>query len=83
MYVCVYVYMYVCICMYICMYVCVCMYVCMYVCTYVGMLCMYVYMYTVVWEKLTIGYFCVKIVRGKIFLFLGVSDENLLTIKYF
>ena len=32
--------------------------------------------YTVVWEKFTVGYFHVKIVRGKIFLSLGVSDEN-------
>ena len=38
---------------------------------------------TVVWEKFTIGYFRVKIVRGKTFLSLGVSDENFLTMKYF
>ena len=31
--------------------------------------------YTVVWEKLTVGYFHVKIVRGKIFSSLGVSDK--------
>ena len=34
-------------------------------------------MYTVVWEKFTIRYFCVKIVHGKIFLSLGVSDEKI------
>ena len=38
---------------------------------------------TVVWEKFTVGYFRVKIVRGKIFLSLGVSDENFLMTKYF
>ena len=31
---------------------------------------------TIVWEKFTVGYFCVKIVRGKIFLSLGLSDEK-------
>ena len=39
--------------------------------------------YTVVWEKFTVGYFHVKIVRGKIVSSLGVSDENFLTTKYF
>ena len=39
--------------------------------------------YTVVWEKFTIGYFGVKIVRGKTFLSLGISDKNFLTTKYF
>ena len=38
---------------------------------------------TVVWEKFTVGYFHVKIVRGKIFSFLRVFDENFLTTKYF
>ena len=37
---------------------------------------------TVVWEKFTIGYFCVKIVCGKIFLSFRVSDKNYLTTKY-
>ena len=41
------------------------------------------YKYTVVWEKFTVGYFRVKIVRGKIFSSLRVSDENFLTTKYF
>ena len=40
-------------------------------------------MITVVWEKFTVGYFCVKIVRGKVFLSLGESDENFLTANYF
>ena len=39
--------------------------------------------YTVVWEKFTVGYFRVKIVRGKIFLSLRVSDKNFSTTKYF
>ena len=30
---------------------------------------------TVVWEKFTVGYFCVKFVHGKIFSSLGVSNE--------
>ena len=38
---------------------------------------------TVVWEKFTVGYFRVKIVYGKIFSSLRVSDENFLTMKYF
>ena len=38
---------------------------------------------TVVWEKFTVEYFHVKIVRGKIFSSLGVFDENFLTTKYF
>ena len=38
---------------------------------------------TVVWEKFTIGYFRVKVVCGKIFSSLEVSDENFLTTKYF
>ena len=47
MYVCTFVFMYVCVCvyvyMYVCMYVCVCTYVCMYVCMYTSMyICMYV-----------------------------------------
>ena len=35
-----------------------------------------VMMCTVVWEKTTIGIFRVKIVYGKIFTSLGVSEEN-------
>ena len=38
---------------------------------------------TVVCGKFTVGYFRVKIVRGKIFLSLRVSDENFLIAKYF
>ena len=38
---------------------------------------------TVAWEKFTVGYFHVKIVRGKILLSLRVSDERFLTTKYF
>ena len=38
---------------------------------------------TIVWEKLTVGYFHVKIILGKIFSSLGVSTENFLTTKYF
>ena len=38
---------------------------------------------TVVWGKFTVGYFRVKIVCGKIFSSLRVSDENFLAIKYF
>ena len=38
---------------------------------------------TVVWEKFTVGYFRVEIVRGKMFSSLGVSDENFLTTKCF
>ena len=38
---------------------------------------------TVVWEKFTVGYFCMKVVRGKIFLSRGVSDKNFLTMEYF
>ena len=30
--------------------------------------------YTIVWEKFTVGYF-VKIVHGKIFLYLGISNQ--------
>ena len=41
-----------------------------------------IFISTVVWEKFTVGYFRVKIVRGKIFSSLGVSDENFLTTKY-
>ena len=37
---------------------------------------------TIVWEKFTVGYFRVKVVLGKIFSSLGVSDEKILTIKY-
>ena len=37
----------------------------------------------VAWEKFTVGYFHVKIARGKIFLSLGVFDKNFLTMKYF
>ena len=33
-------------------------------------------MYTIVWENVTIGYFCAKIVRGKIFSSLGVPDKK-------
>ena len=40
-------------------------------------------MYTVVWGKFTVGYFHVKIVCGKIFSSLRVSNENFLTTKYF
>ena len=32
-------------------------------------------LYTVVWGKFTIGYFCVKIVRGKMFSFLRIFNE--------
>ena len=38
-------------------------------------------MYTVVWGKFTFGYFRVKIVCGKTFLSLGISEETFLTIK--
>ena len=38
---------------------------------------------TVVWGKLTVGYFRVKIFCGKIFSSLAVSEENFLTTKYF
>ena len=34
--------------------------------------------FTVVWEKFTIEYFCVKIIYGKIVSSLGVSDEKFL-----
>ena len=34
---------------------------------------------TIVWEKFTAGYFHVRIVHGKIFSSLGVSEENCLT----
>ena len=37
--------------------------------------------YTVVWERFIVGYFRVRIVCGKIFLSLGVSDKNLLTMN--
>ena len=40
-------------------------------------------LYTVVWEKFTVGYFRVKIARGKIFSSLRVSNEKFLTTKYF
>ena len=33
-------------------------------------------MNTIVWEKFTTGYFCVKIVHGKIFSSLRVSDKK-------
>ena len=36
-------------------------------------------MCTVVLEKFTVGYFCVKIVYGKIFMFLGVFEEKIQT----
>ena len=42
-----------------------------------------IFVYTVVWEKITVGYLCVKIVCGKLFLSLGVSNEIFLTTKYF
>ena len=35
----------------------------------------------IVWEKFTIGYFCARIVHGKIFSSLGVSDKNVLTMN--
>ena len=38
--------------------------------------------YTVVWEKFTIGYFHMKIVCGKIFSSLRVSDENFLATNF-
>ena len=38
---------------------------------------------TVVWEKFLIAYFHVKIVHGKTFLPLGISDEKFLTTNYF
>ncbi len=63
MYVCIYVYMYVCMCVYIHMYVCMCVYtyvrmyvcvdVCMYVCVYVRMyvcVCVYVCMYVCMYD---------------------------------
>ena len=37
--------------------------------------------YTVVWEKFTVEYFHVKIVRVKIFLSFGVADEKFLTMN--
>ena len=37
---------------------------------------------TVVWEKFTDGYFCVKIVHGKIFFSTGVFNKKILTTKY-
>ena len=37
----------------------------------------------IIWEKFFFGYLRVKIVCGKIFLSLWVSDENFLTMKYF
>ena len=40
MYVCMYVY--ICICMYVCMYVFICMYVCMYVYVYMYICCIYI-----------------------------------------
>ena len=40
-------------------------------------------LYTVVWEKFTVEHFRVKIVRGKIFSSLRVSDENFLTTNSF
>ena len=38
---------------------------------------------TVVWENFTVGYFRVKIVRGKIFSSLGVFNKKILTTNYF
>ena len=64
-------------------YIYVCMYVCRYVCIYECMyVCMYIAMYRNL-EKFTIGYFCVKIVRGKVFLSLGVFDEKIFSNKLF
>ena len=39
--------------------------------------------YRIVWEKFTIGYFRVKIVCGKIFSCLRVSDKNFLNNEVF
>ena len=39
--------------------------------------------YTVVWEIFTVGYFCVKIVNGKIFSCLEVYNEIFLTTNYY
>ena len=39
--------------------------------------------YTVVLEKFTVGYFCVKIVYGKIFMSLGGFKEKFLTTNCF
>ena len=44
--------------------------------------CMYVAMYRNL-EKFTIGYFCVKIVHGKVFSSLGVFDEKIFSNKLF
>ena len=37
----------------------------------------HIMVYTIVWENFTVGYFHVKIVCGKIFPSLGVSDNEL------
>ena len=40
------------------------------------------HLFTIVWKKLTVGYFCVKFVCGKIFLSLGISNEKNITFLF-